>query len=77
MPLSSQNGIFGNLQAYKFHIRPTAQRLFGDFPKIKKTKHQQNIQHWLSNFGYDFYLSWLNLLPKQADSDDFTFVKST
>jgi len=27
--------------------------------------------------GYDSYLSWLNLLPKEADSDDFTFVKST
>jgi len=47
MPLSFQNGIFGNLQAYKFHIRPTAQRLFGDFSQIKKTKHQQNIQHLL------------------------------
>ncbi len=47
MPLSFQNGIFGNLQAYKFHIRPTAQRLFGDFSQIKKTKHQQNVQHLL------------------------------
>jgi len=47
MPLSSQNGIFGNLQAYKFHIRPTAQRLFGDFSQIKKTKHQQNVQQLL------------------------------
>ncbi len=47
MPLSSHNGIFGNLQAYKFHIRPTAQRLFGDFSQIKKTKHQQNVQQLL------------------------------
>jgi len=47
MPLSSQNGIFGNLQAYKFHIRPTAQRLFGNFSQIKKTKHQQNVQQLL------------------------------
>jgi len=47
MPLSSQNGIFGNLQAYKFHIRPTAQRLFGDLSQIKKTKHQQNVQQLL------------------------------
>ena len=47
MPLSSQNGIFGNLQAYKFHIRPTAQRHFGDFSQIKKTKYQQNVQHLL------------------------------
>ena len=46
MPLSSQNGIFGNLQAYKFHIRPTAQRLFGDLSQTK-TKHQQNVQHLL------------------------------
>jgi len=47
MPLSSKNGIFGNLQAYKFHIRPTAHRLFGDFSQIKKTKHQQNVQNLL------------------------------
>jgi len=47
MPLSSQNSTFGNLQAYKFHIRPSAQRLFGDSSQIKKTKHQQNIQHLL------------------------------
>ncbi len=47
MPLSSQNGIFGNLQAYKFHIRPTAQRLFGYSSQIKKTIHQQNVQHLL------------------------------
>jgi len=47
MPLSSQNGVFGNLQAYKFHIRPTAHHLFGDSTKTKKTKHQQNIQHLL------------------------------
>lgn len=47
MPLSSQNAIFGNLQAYKFHIRPTAHQLFGDFYQIKKTKHQQNVQHLL------------------------------
>ena len=47
MPSSPQNSIFGNLQAYKFHIRPTAQRLFGDSSQIKKTKHQQNVQHLL------------------------------
>jgi len=47
MPLSSQNGIFGNLQAYKFHIRPAAQRLFGDSSQTKKTNHQQNVQHLL------------------------------
>jgi len=47
MPLSSQNGIFGNLQAYKFHVRPAAQRLFGDSSQIKKTIHQQNIKHLL------------------------------
>ena len=47
MPLSSKNGIFGNLQTYKFHIRPTAIRLFGDFSQIKKTKHQENVQHLL------------------------------
>lgn len=46
MPLSSQKGVFGNLQAYKFHIRPAAQRLFGDFSQTK-TKHQQNVQHLL------------------------------
>lgn len=47
MPLLSQNRIFGNLQAYKFHIRPSAHRLFGDSSKIKKTKHQQNVQNLL------------------------------
>jgi len=47
MPLSSQNSIFGNLQAYKFHIRPTAQHLFGDSSQTKKTNHQQNVQHLL------------------------------
>jgi len=43
MPLSFQNGIFGNLQAYKFHIRPTAQRLFGDFSQFKE-KNRGRIQ---------------------------------
>lgn len=47
MPLSSKNSISGNLQAYKFRIRPTATRLFGDPSQIKKTKHQQNIQDLL------------------------------
>jgi len=47
MPLSSKNGTFGNLQYYKFHIRPTAHRLFGDSSQIKKTKHQENVQHLL------------------------------
>ncbi|MCJ8306650.1 MAG: hypothetical protein HRU07_06325 [Nitrosopumilus sp.] len=47
MPLSSQNKTFGNLQSYKFYIRPTAHRLFGNFSKIEKTKHQQNIQNLL------------------------------
>ncbi len=47
MPSSSQNKTFGNLQSYKFYIRPTAHRLFGDFSKIEKTKHQQNIQNLL------------------------------
>ena len=47
MPLSSKKGISGNLQAYKFQIRPTAHRHFGDFSQIKKTKHQQNVQHLL------------------------------
>ena len=47
MPLSSKNGIFGNLTAYKFHIRPTAHRLFGDHTQIKKSKHQQNVQQLL------------------------------
>jgi len=36
-----------SLQAYKFHIRPTAHRLFGDYAQIKKTKHQQNVQRLL------------------------------
>ena len=47
MPLLSQSSIFGNLQAYKFHIRPTAKHLFGDSSQIKKTMHQQNVQHLL------------------------------
>jgi len=47
MPLSSKNSTFGNLQYYKFHIRPTAVRLFGDSSQIKKTKHQENVQHLL------------------------------
>ena len=47
MPLSSKNSIFGNLQDYKFRIRPTAHRLFGDSSQIKKTKHQENVQHLL------------------------------
>jgi len=47
MPLSSQKTVFGNLQAYKFHIRPVAQRLFGDHSQTKKTTHQENILHLL------------------------------
>jgi len=44
MPSSSQKPRFGNLQAYKFDIRPTANRLFGIFDQKKsKTKHQQNL----------------------------------
>jgi len=47
MPLSSKKSIFGNLTAYKFHIKPSAHRLFGDSSQIEITKHQQNVQQLL------------------------------
>lgn len=44
MPSSLQENNFGNLQAYKFHIRPAAHRFLGlSAQKKSKTKHQQNV----------------------------------
>ena len=39
---------YGNLYSYKFYLRPTAHRLYGDrFSSIKKIKHHENVQKLL------------------------------
>jgi len=43
MPLLQKN-TFGNIQVYKFYIRPTLHSLFGDESKKALTVHQQNIR---------------------------------
>lgn len=50
MPLvSTPDSTYGNLQSYKFYIRPLAHRLFGDryHRKHAVTKHQKNVQSLL------------------------------
>ena len=48
MPSFMQNSCFGNLQSYKFHIRPNANQVFGVLDKKKsKTNHQQNVLNLL------------------------------
>lgn len=42
-----QGTIYGNLQYYKYYIRPTSQRLFGDFSNKSKNKHSEIIQNLL------------------------------
>lgn len=43
---SIQGVHYGNLQAYKFYMRPTAHRVYGSSIKTK-TKHQENVQKLL------------------------------
>lgn len=43
---SVQSAHYGNLQAYKFYMRPTAHRVYGSSIKTK-TKHQENVQKLL------------------------------
>ncbi|ABX13145.1 hypothetical protein [Nitrosopumilus maritimus] len=39
---------YGNLYSYKFYLRPTVHRLYGDrFSSIKKIKHHENVQKLL------------------------------
>jgi len=59
MPLSSKKDIFGNLTAYKFCIRPTAQRLFGDSSQIKKNKTSTKCATITSNFNVNW--NWNHL----------------
>jgi len=49
MPTKFTGAIYGNLQSYKFFIRPSAHRHFGSsfFRKKTLTKHQENVQRLL------------------------------
>jgi len=48
MPSDVDQGTFyGNLQSYKYYIRPAAHRLFGDRTTSKSNKHFENVQRLL------------------------------
>ncbi len=49
MPKEESNSTkYGNLYSYKFYIKPTAHRLYGDrFSSMKKIKHHENVQKLL------------------------------
>lgn len=48
MSLEENTTKYGNLYSYKFYLRPTAHRLYGDrFSSIKKIKHHENVQKLL------------------------------
>ena len=48
MAFEEHNAKYGNLYSYKFYLRPTAHRMYGDrFSTIKKIKHHENVQKLL------------------------------
>ena len=48
MSIEENASKYGNLYSYKFYLRPTAHRLYGDrFSSIKKIKHHENVQKLL------------------------------
>ena len=48
MSIEENTSKYGNLYSYKFYLRPTAHRLYGDrFSSIKKIKHHENVQKLL------------------------------
>jgi len=77
MAFESAKTEYGNLQAYKLYIRPTAHRLFGSshYGKKSATKHQENVQRILETLAlYGSLTTWK--MAKVRFADDISMVRT-
>ena len=77
MAFESAKTEYGNLQAYKLYIRPTAHRLFGSshYGKKSATKHQENVQRILETLALYGSLTTWNM-AKVRFADDISMVRT-
>lgn len=61
---------FGNLQSYKFYLRPAAHKLYGpDSKKFKLNQHQKNVRTLLKILAINGTLTTWNMAKKQFPND--------
>lgn len=75
MALDTDLGVQGNLQAYKFYLRPTVHTLYGNLYYRKKTttKHQANVQRLLETLARNGILTTWQI-AKLSYPDDNSMV---